>query len=187
MGFAVEMPDGCRYRMKRLVGKVPQKAGTLLQQLHHQPIQANLTVLHAGEKSPAHQFLPVGGELVQLSQDAPGVTAVGLYRPDGKQNRRRVLIVGNGGEDFFVGVAVKNAAEKALEAAVIGVDHFVHRAPPDLNGIVEQRKLSHLRLGQQGLLHGDEVSQKAVLREAQTVGHAAIGGEEILRPLHDHT
>ena len=67
MGFAVEMPDGCRYRMKRLVGKVPQKAGTLPQQLHHQPVQADLTVLHAGEKPPAHQFLPVGGELVQLS------------------------------------------------------------------------------------------------------------------------
>ena len=187
MGFAVEMPDGCRYRMKRLVGKVPQKTGTFPQQLYHQPVQADLAFLHAGEKPPTYQLLSVGGELVQFSQDPSGVAAVGADCPDGKQNRRRVLIVGNGGEDFFVGVAVKNAAEKALEAAVIGVDHFVHRAPSDLNGIVEQRKLSHLRLGQQGLLHGDEVSQKAVLREAQTVGHAAIGGEKILRPLHDHT
>ena len=165
MGFAVEMPDGCRYRMKRLVGKVPQKTGTFPQQLYHQPVQADLAFLHAGEKPPTYQLLSVGGELVQFSQDPSGVAAVGADCPDGKQNRRRVLIVGNGGEDFFVGVA----------------------APPDLNGIVEQRKLSHLRLGQQGLLHGDEVSQKAVLREAQTVGHAAIGGEEILRPLHDHT
>ena len=55
------------------------------------------------------------------------------------------------------------------------------------NGIVEQGKLPHLRLGQQGLLHGDEILQKTVLREAQTVSHAAIGGEELLRPLHDHT
>ena len=64
VGFPVEMPDGRRHRMQRFIGKIPQKAGALPQKLCHQPVNADLLVLHAGEVAPAHQFLPPGGELM---------------------------------------------------------------------------------------------------------------------------
>ena len=42
-----------------------------------------------------------------------------------KKRGNKVLIAADRGEDFLVGVAVKDAAEKSVKAAVININHLM--------------------------------------------------------------
>ena len=76
MGLSVEMPDGRCHRVQGFVGEIPQKTGALPQKFHHQTVETDLLLIHAGEVAPAQQFLCVRGELVNFAKHPAGVSGV---------------------------------------------------------------------------------------------------------------
>ena len=125
VGLTVEVLYRLGHRVECLIGKVPQKAGPLPQQLGYQPVKIQLFFRQAGEKTPAYQICAHRGADGQLPQHPPGVVRVCGDRPNGKQRRRKVLIAADCGGDFFVAVALENAAEESLKAAVITVSDIL--------------------------------------------------------------
>ena len=125
MDLALEVPDGLENGIQRFVGEIAQKAGPLFQQLDHQVIQVQFLVRKAGEKALLQQLSCVGRTLYDFTKYTVCVIAVCLNGPGRKQRGNKVLIAADRGEDFFVGVTVKDTAEKSVETAIVNIDHFM--------------------------------------------------------------
>lgn len=65
---------------------------------------------------------------MELAQDPLGVGVIRFHPAGGKE--RRNLLALNGDGAFVLCVALKNAAEKALKAAIIEVQDFLHGNAP---------------------------------------------------------
>ena len=60
MGLAIQMPYGGDHRIQRFVRKIPQKARSFPQELHHQPVKMQLFLRQAGEKTFLYKLCCIG-------------------------------------------------------------------------------------------------------------------------------
>ena len=132
MGLTVEVPHGGKDRMQRFVGRISQKTGALPQQLDRQAVEAKLLFRKAGEKAPLQKLGGVGRDRPHLPQYPQGVAGIRCDISCRKQRKGKRLIAGNGGGAFFFCVAFKNAAEKAVKATIVKIDHLIHSGATSL-------------------------------------------------------
>ena len=125
MGLSVQMADGSDHGKQRLVREVSKKSRAVPQQLDHQVIQVDLLLRHTGQEAFLQKICCIGRNLYNLFKYTVCVTSISNNYTGSKERRYEVLIAGDRGEDFFVGVAVKDAAEKSVKAAVININHLM--------------------------------------------------------------
>ena len=65
---------------------------------------------------------------MELAQDPLGMGVIRFHPAGGKEGRRLIAVDGDGA--LVLCVALKNAAEKALKAAIIEVQDFLHGNAP---------------------------------------------------------
>ena len=128
MGLAVQVPDGLKDRTQCFIGEVMEEGGTFLQQFTDKAVECHLPRREAGEKASAYQLQSPGGEGMELAQDPLGMGVIRFHPAGGKEGRRLIAVDGDGA--LVLCVALKNAAEKALKAAIIEVQDFLHGNAP---------------------------------------------------------
>ena len=122
------MAEGLNHGGVDLVRLIAQEGGPLAEELAHEGVQVLLLFGHARQKGASQELRRLRRVLHDAAVDAPRVLRLREHRPNGiEREYTRFLIALKGDGEFFIDIAVVDAAEKPVKAAVVLIDDILPR------------------------------------------------------------